>query len=191
MRKIQSKYERERHRTRNQLILGVLLIFVMLFSIVGFGFVGRTPTQNSGNKISYNGYEFVNQNGLWVLEIENSVFVFRYNPQQVDKIDSYVSPLNSYYNKPLYVYSESPDAETEIHVNLGGFASRIQSACLESEQCDNENLPIKTCEDNFIIIRESNTTDIIQQNNCVFIQGPLYRLTQLTDGFLFKVLGVE
>jgi hypothetical protein len=54
-----------------------------------------------------------------------------------------------------------------------------------------ETLPIKTCEDNFIIIKENNFTNIIQEDNCVFIQGPSENLTMVSDEFLFHILGVR
>jgi len=66
----------------------------------------------------------------------------------------------------------------------------MQNACLEEEGCK-EDWPTKTCEDNFIIIEEKNETSIIQDNNCVFIQGPQENLTKISDEFLFRVLGVR
>ncbi len=117
--------------------------------------------------------------------------VFRYNPEHVEKSYSQIKLIDNYYQKPLYIYSESSEAETEIYVNLGQVALRTQPACLDGEKCKNENLATKTCSDNFIIIKESNSTDITQEENCVFIQAPSYSLTGLTDEFLFKVLGIR
>ncbi len=191
MRKILSKYEQEKKRKRSQLVVGLILIFVMFFSVLGYSFVGRGASQDDTNKIIYNEYEFVNQNGLWILNLDNVNFVFRYNPEQVPKVYSWVRPFDNYYQKPVYISSESPEAETEIYVNLNQIALRMQRACLSEEECGDENLPIKTCSDNFIIIEESNITDIIQQENCVFIQGPEVNLTRIADEFLFKILGIE
>ena len=90
MRKIISRYERGRTRKRNQIIVGAILVFVMLGSILGFAFQGGNFLGNFGgdgntgsgssNKVVYNDLEFVNQNGLWVL----GSFVFRNVPQQVE-----------------------------------------------------------------------------------------------------------
>ena len=66
----------------------------------------------------------------------------------------------------------------------------MQIACLDSAKCP-ENLPIKTCEDNFIIIEEKNKTAITQENKCIFIQGAKENLTKITDEFLFKVIGIR
>lgn len=160
----------------------------MFFSVLGYGFMGNSRKSNTN--VEYNGFEFAEQNGFWNLNLGNLNFVFRYNPKETENISSQVNYLNSYSEKPLYIYSENNEASSEVYINLNQMAQRIQSACLDGYECS-ENVPIKTCEDNFIIISESNETNIIQENNCVFILGPYENLTMMSDVFLFKVLGVE
>lgn len=191
MRRIISKHEAKRKRRRNQIILGTILIFVMVGSVLGFalqGFnLGGTNTENDGSSnIEYNGFEFVSQNGLWVL----GNFIFRNVPQQVEDIGFVSNNINNYQGRPLYIYSESEEAELEIHINIGNSVTRIQKACIEEKECSGD-FPIKTCEDNFIIIKENNISNIMQQDNCVFIEGPLRDLTKLTDQFLFKILDIR
>lgn len=163
-----------------------MVISVLGFALQGFG-SGNTDTEDSSvNNIEYNGFEFVNQNGLWVL----GNFIFRNVPQQVEDIGFVSSTINDYQGKPLYISSESDEAELEIYINIGNIALRIQKACTEEEECSGD-FPVKTCTDNFIIIRESNISNIMQQDNCVFIEGDSEDLTKLTDQFLFKILGIR
>jgi len=193
MRKISSKYNEDKKKKRNGLIVGGILIFVMLFSILGYSFQGKSIEEDNTKKINYNGFEFVEQNGYWFTNIGNSQFVFKYNPEQVGKIDSELNLLNNYYGKTLYIFSENNEAELEIYRNLfyqNQIVQRIQSACLEEEECD-ENLPVKTCEDNFIIIKENDNSQIIQEENCVFIKGKQENLTKITDEFLFKIIEIQ
>lgn len=192
MRKIGSKYQKEKKRKINQWSMGLFLIFIMFFSVVGFAFSNFTSPEEENiddynNFVNYNGFEFTEQNEFWVLNQNNVNFIFRYTPNEVPKINSELKNLNNYNEKPLYISSESIKAESEIYTNLFQFAERIQNACLE--ECD-ENLPIKTCEDNFIIIKEGDEK-IVQDNNCVFITGKTENLIKLADGFLFKILGIE
>ncbi len=197
MRKIVSAEEEARKKKRNQIILGVFLALIMVLSTVGFalqGGLGNSGTSDqvsgTGNEIEYNGYKFVSQNGLWVL----GNFVFRHTPQQVPDIipGSEIKPAANYQGKPAYVYSEDEEAEIEIAVNLGQLAQRVQKACPEGVVCNGgEDLPVKTCNDNFIIVRESNVGSIRQENNCVFIEGQKEQLTELADQFLFKILGIR
>jgi hypothetical protein len=192
MRKIISKQEETRKKKRNQLIVGFALIFIMLLSVLGYSFSGGSE---STTKIKYNGFNFIKQEDFWVLNIENFNFIFKNNPNQVEKINSDLKNLENYYGKPLYMYSENYEAELEIYKNLfyyNQIVQRMQDACLEGNQTDcDETLPVKNCEDNFIIIRERNETKIIQENNCVFIEGKQEELTKITDEFLFKILGIE
>ena len=193
MRKIISMEEEARKKKKNQIILGVFLTLIMVLSTIGFaiqGGLGNSGTSGQGsseNEVEYNGYKFVNQNGLWVL----GNLVFKYTPQQVPDIGSGIKLAANYQGKPSYVYSEDEEAEIEVAVNLGQLAQRVQKACPDGLICD-EDLPVKTCNDNFIIIREDNTSSsITQENNCVFINGQKEELTALADQFLFKILGIK
>ena len=199
MRRITSKYQENKRRKRNQLIIGSVLIFVMFSSVLGFAFSifsfsgGDNINSNDINSVNYNGFEFKEQNSFWILNKNNINFIFRNNPHEVPRINSELKNLDNYNGKPLYIFSESIESESEIYTNLAQFVERVQNACLENQECD-ENLPVKTCEDNFIIIKEvleNETPGITQQNNCVFIKGKKVDLVRLADEFLFKILGVE
>ena len=191
MRKISSKYREEKKKKRNQIVVGLILIFVMFSSVLGFAFINFASTGgndiNDPNSINYNGFEFIEQNSLWTLNQNEINFIFRYNPNQVSRIASEIRPLENYQEKILYLYSEDILAESEIYTNLFQFTNGIENACLE--ECS-EEFPIKTCQDNFIIIREGDQ-GITQEDNCVFIEGKKEDLIKLADEFLFKLIGVE
>ena len=159
MRKIVSKHAEKKRQKRNQIIVGGVLIFVMFFSVVGYSFQG-TP-QNNSETITYNGVQFVNQNGLWYLITDNVQFSFKYNPEQTLDVGGIFNPVSNYQGKPLYISFENVEAGYEISRNLylTGIAQRMQSACPENETCE-EDIPTITCDNNFIIIKESNETDI-------------------------------
>jgi len=190
MRKLVSKEEEAKKTKRNQIIAGIVLAIVMILSTIGFAFQGRNDNTSEGTspggEVDYNGFKFINQNGLWIL----GNFVFRYTPQEVENIGIGINPITNYQGKPAYIYSEDSDAEVEIGGNLRLVVQRIQEACPENIVCP-ADIPVKTCNDNFIIIKESNMSNIIQDNNCVFIEGPKENLTQLSDQFLFKALGIR
>jgi len=191
MRKIISKYKEDKRKRRNGMIIGLILVGIMFFSILGYSLRGKDD--NDIKKLNYNGFEFVEQNGFWFTNTENFQLVFKYNPQQIEKIASELKNLNNYYGKTLYISSENSEAESEIYRNLfyqNQIVQRMQSACLEGDIC-NENLPVKTCEDNFIIIKPDNISEIIQEENCVFIKGEEENLIKITDEFLFKIFGIR
>ncbi len=195
MRKIISKHKEKRKKKIKQAVLSLALIFIILSSILGYAF--QTFGGDSGNDsngedyvpeiTNFNGFDFTEQNGFWILDLNGINLIFRYNPSQLLGIENIVNPLLNYEAKPLYVYSEDVQAKSEIKTNLFGFVEKIEDACLENK-CEDEQ--IKTCEDNFILIQESNNQGIRQQDNCVFISGKKEDLVKLTDEFLYKILGV-
>lgn len=163
----------------------------MFGSVFGYVVFGSSNNTSELEKMQYNGYEFVNQNGFWITSIGNHDFVFVYNPEEVEKSDAQVNLLNSYSQKVLYLSYENDAASIEIFRNLGDIVLRFQGACLQEEENCPEDWPIKDCTNNFIIIREANESKILQEENCVFIEGPRENLTAITDEFLFKVTGIE
>jgi len=200
MRKIRTKFSEAKRRKRNQMIVGIVLILVMFGSVFGV-IVGSFGKDKNNENIEYNGIEFFEQNDFWFASKDGLEFVFRNNPEQVKEINIELNYFNNYEGKPLYVYSENYESELEVLRNFfyqNQIVQRVQSACL-NESADIFNLasgcetdsPIKDCEDNFIIIRESNDTGIVQNENCVFIYGEQGNLTKITDEFLFNVFGIR
>ena len=200
MEKIRTKSSEAKKQKRTQMIVGIILVFVMFGSV--FGVIVNSFGQDKDKKdVEYNGIEFVEQNGFWFASRGNFNFVFRNNPEQVEEIDSELNYFNSYEGKPLYVYSEDYEAELEVLRNFfyeNQIVQRVQSACLnesadifnQTSVCETDS-PTINCDNNFIIIRESNNTEIIQNANCVFIQGAEENLTKITDEFLFNVFEIR
>lgn len=195
-----SKSEEKKKQKRNQTIVSVFLVVVLFGSVFGV-IVNSFGSGENSQRVIYNGLEFTEQNGFWVLENKNTEFVFKYNPNEIEKIDSNINALESYYNKPLYVYSDSEEAEIEVYRNLFynvQIAQRVQRACLNDTNisvgveldCE-ESLPLKTCDDNFVIISKSDKPGIVQDKSCVFIIGDEENLTRITDEFLFKILNIR
>lgn len=189
MKRIISKKKEEKRRRKNQIIVSVVLVFLMLFSVLGYAFRGEV-NESENQKIEYNGFEFIKVDDFWRLEMQDYKFIFKYNPLEIEKINSDLKTLENYKGKPLYYFSENNAAIGEIYVNLKPIVQRFQPACLKEEKCE-EDVPVKNCENNFIIIKESGVNVIRQEENCVFIEGNLENLTQISDAFLFKIIGVE
>ena len=119
-----------------------------------------------------------------------TVYGFVNNPSNTYQLTSQVKPLEDYYAKPLYLYSENLNAESEVYRNLYSVVQKIDNACPDGETCD-VGIPVKTCSDNFIIIREKSEVIVAQQDGCVFIEGPAEALTKIADGFLLKIIGIQ
>ncbi len=192
MKKIATKTLERKKQRRNNLIISIILILVISLSV--FGIVANSfSSTNSSEFTEYQGYKFYSQGDFWALDMGDFSFVFKYLPSELDNISVEINELNlvtNYGGNPLYFSSENSYSTYEIYQNLNQIVSKTQLACLTEEDCQ-EDLPIKTCEDNFIILKKSETNKIIQQDNCVFIEGTEEDLAKLTDLFLYKIFGIK
>lgn len=190
MRKITSKHVHDKRRRRNNIILGGILIGLMFFSTLGYafqGFLGDTNTSGDQNVFEFNGFQFTEQNGFLVLDYYGDNLIFRYSPEEINGLELDFNSAD-YSGKKVYIYSEHVIAESEIKTNLINIAESVENACPENGNC--VGFPVKTCEDNFIIIKISEENKITTDRNCIFIEGKEGDLTEISDIFLYKTLGV-
>jgi hypothetical protein len=190
MRSILEKKKKDNSK-RNSVIIGGILVLVMIMSTLGYSFQRQDSDTGIKKTVEYNGLEFVQTNNYWYLEgYRGGEFLFKYNPTEIERISPDLEDIEDYVNQPLYISTQNNLAAEEITRNLRQIVERMQGACLENKECENENYPIKNCSNNFIIIEIGETSSITQQENCVFIEGPEENITQLTDDFLYAALGI-
>jgi flagellar basal body-associated protein FliL len=182
MRRIITEEEKNKKKQRNQIIIGVILVGIMLLSTAGYAFY-QTENQES-KKISYKGIDFI-YNGLWNFQIGSNVFSTTYNPIETENIS--VPAINFDYNKPLFFASEDLQATNEIARNLGYYFQRMQDACLYGHECSGD-LPIKNCSDNIIVIEIKNNTRVMQENRCLFIQAEGDEILKASNAIIFKAV---
>lgn len=198
IRKITSAEEAEKKRKRRNLILSFVLVGIMVLSTFGtglymFGGSGNGGESTEQDKITYNGYEFVENNGLWFFSIGEMNFILGNNPNNLLNIStSLINPLNNYQNLPLYIYSEDDLSSQIIYNNLNQVSQRTQEACLalDANETICEGKPIKSCSDNFVILKESFENKIVQENRCAYISAKKEDIGKVTDVFILKVLGI-
>lgn len=189
MKRIVSKNEIKRRNTRNQTIMGIVLIFLMASSIVGFAFFSNSD--ETGRKIKYNEQEFQLNNGLWYTTINRNVFITSHNPYETEEIIANVDfDLEQIYRKPLYYVGENDRAISELIHNLGRYAERYQEVCLEGRECPG-NFVVKNCSSNIIVLGESNYIDIYEDENCLFINAPYDKQVLASNRIIFKVLEIQ
>ncbi len=192
MRKIQSKKELEAKQRKKQRILGIVLVIVMFGSV--FGIIVNSFNSSSTNHVqnTYKGYELINQNGYFVLKISDKSFYFSSNPNFLEHQSTNITKtLVSYASSPLYIDSSNKLAHSLLYQNIYPYAQRMQDACINESDCSSQDVPIKTCSDNVIVVRQSNESKVYQMENCIFILGPDKKLPELTDSFILKVSGIN
>lgn len=166
----------------------------MVSSMLGYAFQSQLFNGNpaTNETLTYNGIVFTNQNGFWAANYQNERIAFTYLPSQIPESDlsNLTRDIDDFSDKPLYIFSEDYNAESEIGFNLLPFATEIENACPEGIECEDEKLQIRNCESNFIIIQNGNE-GVRQEENCIFISGRGDNLIKLADNVLFKIFGIR
>ncbi len=194
MRKIVSGEVREKQSKRNQMIIGIVLLLLMIISTLGFAFINNTSSNSVGSdSVDYNDVRFTREFDYWKFTFNNYEFLTRYNSQETSDITvpGFIT-LQDYVNKPLYFVGENGDHFLELQRNLDRFALRISEACLDS--CE-KDLPIKNCKTDTIIVykevkKEDEKERIYQEDKCVYIISRIENRARYADALLFKLLGL-
>jgi hypothetical protein len=191
MKKLVTKTDKEKKEKRNKILMGVFLALIMIASTAGFAFFSSDNTETK--KTNYNGRDFqMTESGYWGTKISNTEFYFYYSPVETEQIDSPVVSSTFYHNSPLFIVSDTPEATSELARTMINFAPRVQEACFEGEEENcRQDLPIKNCDENLILIRTANITKITKYDNCVFIEAEAGEQTKAVDAFLYRLLGVR
>lgn len=201
MRSILKKDESEKKSKRYNLIAGLLLIAIMLFSTAGYTFYNTDIFKKNTSKktINYNGIEFKPTDyDTWQFEISGFAFETKFNPEQTENASVIMTKtIQDYQGKILYLgIGEKNEifqaGNREILKNLDQFILRSNFACL-SENCE-ENYPIKNCsESNIVSFKndESSFTRIRDEEDCVIIYSSEEDAEMAADAFLFRILGIQ
>ncbi|MFZ5954977.1 MAG: hypothetical protein ACOYT4_01000 [Nanoarchaeota archaeon] len=188
MRKIKTQEEIEKKEKKKELWIVSILILLLIFSVVGYGFLS-TDKKNSEIK-KFNGIKFEKINGIWTTKINEQQLYFQYFPSETDDviINGFFN-LKDYENQPLYIVN-SNEASYEITQNIGEYALRINEACLQDTNCTDPSLARKNCDSNIIIFEEKfiNETRVYQDKNCIHISG---NYIKGADAFLYRLLEIK
>ena len=195
MKPIENSEVIQRRRRRNQLIMGITLMGIMVLSSIGFAFTNNFSDSTTLEKKKINGITFNLQNDRWVSRIEGQEFNTKFKLEDLSSISiENQMKLKDFIGKPLYFVGERGDHFSEIELNIGSrFVQRIQLACISNESCEG-NLPIKDCTlDNIIVYKESKegVEKIYQKDHCVYIESSIQNQALYADALLFNILGIS
>ena len=98
MRIIETHEDKEKKIRRNQLIMGVILILLMIFSTIGFAFSSNI-SGSVVEEVEYNNIEFNREStvGYWTFDVQGQEYITFYNAKEFA-----VRDLNGY----ILVFSE-------------------------------------------------------------------------------------
>ena len=194
--KILTKKDKDKKTKRNQLIIGIILVGLMVFSTAGYALINQGESSSgssSSQSFNYNGISFIKNNDYWQFSYGGYNYITTYSPQETADINvsNYFS-LSDLTNQPLYFVGQNDAAVGELASNLNNQVLRAQRACLSGQVCNN-NYPIKDCTSNIIVIQDSAlnaSSSIYKTNNCIFIVTNSTEQVRYADALLYKTLGI-
>lgn len=187
-----TREERKKTVKRNQIILGLILVLLMVFSTLGYALSGRGDEEESGN-INYKGIDFIKDNsGYWRFNIQGFDFATQYSPEETQDIYFFLyASVSDYNGKPLY-FAGNTEAGIELKRNLNYFSQRMNDACLDDD-CKGD-FPVKNCSEDYVISisepLEYEDSGVLQNENCIMIIANSTEQIRYSDAVLFKLLGI-
>jgi len=198
IRKIETQEERQKKEKKRNMIIGIILGLIMLFSTAGYAFMSFDDEDTTIKKLTVLGVEFTQNNyGLWDFTYGGNNYQTLFTPLDTINITGKLfKSIATYYNKPLYfgintLADSSDNGNYELTKNLQ-MISKSQYSCLTSG-CT-EDYPIKNCSaDNVIIFKqiEGNISSISENNNCITLNYASGEEELIADALLFKLLKLE
>ncbi|MFA5857219.1 MAG: hypothetical protein WC867_07690 [Candidatus Pacearchaeota archaeon] len=196
MKKIVSKNQLEKKNQRNQIIIGLILIGLMLLSTAGYALTSNENENTTDEKVTYNNIQFIRSLDYWKFNARGYEFYTKYNPVELNYTEVIITnDLEGYKGQTLYISSGNGEPNSELIRNIDNrILLRAQKACLNNENCTNLNLPIKDCNnDNLVVFKEPKQNEkerVYQDNKCIIIVSSQENQTAYTDAFLFKLLNI-
>jgi hypothetical protein len=184
MKHIETAEMKNRKSKRNNIILGVILILLLVIAPIGYSLMNNSGEKNS--KVKEAGLDFYKVNGLWRTVLDGQEFGFQYLPSEVESVQvTGIYDLGVYASQPLYFVGVN-EAAPEILNNLQRYILRYQEACINESDCG-EDLPLKDCSENLIIYEAGNDTKVYKNQSCVYLVGDAI---MAADAFLYETLHI-
>ncbi|MEM4330970.1 MAG: hypothetical protein QW273_03105 [Candidatus Pacearchaeota archaeon] len=188
MKPIETEEEKKRKEKKRQIVLTIFLIGVLVLSALGYSLLYGDHYQDPSLKeVSLNGTNFIYNGKFWETHSKGKNYRFfsdpiSFNSVNVDSLEDWLS-----YGETLYLNSASL-AEGFLLYNLEDFISRYQLACLEGDECENEEYPIKSCNESNIVVYKYkyDSLRIRREGKCVYLEGGNIQL--LSDALSYHVL---
>jgi len=176
---------------KSQIFMSIFIAVIMISSVIGFMY---SPQQEDNpDAIAFNGVSFLpSQNNNWVAVINNNQLVFDYLPSELSGINSPL--LYSLSQSKLYIlYNPASKDQAyimeKLYYNLNSLGKTAAPACLTEEDCP--DIPIKSCKDNAILLKDSKNNQVYNEENCIVIEGDSLYQNQAADKIIQGLIGIK
>ncbi len=185
------------------LVISLRVVVAAFAVLLGLG-------TDSGNKVGYNGFDFVNVEGVWRTDWQREgqgyELDFRFNPEEVEDIPVTGKTDARFQFERIYLTIDPTGEERTpetAYLNLAAvelsrklvepFERNVTAACTRNETDACASRPIITCENtnsSVIYLRQADEAKIILKGNCAVIQGKGEGIVRAADKALFQWLRI-
>lgn len=185
IKRIQTSEDKERKRKRNNMIISIFMLVILVATSAGFAFVNTGGTPSSDESSNVNNTINNLPQGNYV-QYGGQQIPLIYNKTEVGDVEVTINKsINSYAGETLYLDIETDEtvAIQEFGNTLGRVLPKIQRACLN--ECE-ENIPERSCDEGIVVYRNiEGESRVYQEKECVFIEGDI----RAVDAFIYSVFG--
>ncbi len=188
----------KRKQKRNQLLMGLVLVFLMIF-----GMMGVFTYNNTGEAYEYKDYKFTWDGKMFSTKIDGEPKQFYTIPQELQNINRTESFASNIRAPGMYLTFD-PDQATENLVYLdvlrNDIVNEFDSVVVSAITSESEvyELPVITCENSsagapVIYLMVSNKTIITStgpEDSCTIVQSSLQDLLKIRDLMIYTYHGV-
>ncbi len=188
---------------------GTIIVVVSLIVVVAVFAALLSLGGKDEGKVKYNGFDFVNVNGLWQTTWQRDgqpyELYFRFNPKEVEDIPVTGKTDIRFQLETIYLTVDPSEERTQgtAYLTLAAvelsrklvdpFERNVTAACTRNETDACIDRTIITCENtnsSVIYLRQADDSKIILNGNCAVIQGKGEEIVRSADKALFQWLGI-
>lgn len=203
LKKIETQAERAKKQQKRNLVIGMIIIFLMVFSSLGYVIVENNSSPEQG--IKYGNYTFIPAGSAWQTNLSSFGMLLTTTYLPGDVLDVNGSKADLFYVQDKIIYldvSSQQDIQASIDLirNLEPISSRMQFACSKENEnssfCIENNYPIKNCEEAdssslIIIINSTNLNKGYEfKESCLVVNGQGSDIIKASDNFVFKLFRI-
>ncbi len=184
------------------IVISIIVIIAAFAALLALG-------KDNGGKVNYNGFDFVNAEGIWRTEWQREgqpyELDFRFNPKDVEDIPVIGKTDFRFQFETVYLTLDPVEERTQetAYLNLAAvelsrklvepFERNVTAACTRNETDACASRPIITCENtnsSVIYLKMADEAKIILKGNCAVIQGQGEEIVRAADKALFQWLKI-
>lgn len=190
----------KKEKINRKVVWGAFIAIIMVSSVFGVIFGSFAPSEN---KVDYGEFSFERRGDYWVTKVNKKNVQFYFFPSEVEYVNLSREVADRLLNTKMLYVTYNPnqtivegvalvqfDLQKTLYDNFGIYVANALTIK------ESDVIPVITCENatSFVPVvefRESNTTSIDLENNCIVVEAEETRdVFLIRDRLVYGLLGI-